>query len=92
MTKTDTAAEQRAMILGMYFEDADAERFLAIVKHAGIDIAECGGDPRKLQDVIAGHYRIKRGVYDIDRVARDLATFPPVAARIKELQTQKGKC
>jgi hypothetical protein len=41
-------------------------------------------------NVIAGHYRLKQGKYDIDRAARDLATFPPIAARIEELKAQRA--
>ena len=41
-----------------------------------------------MAEVILGHYRVKKGCYDIDRAANDLATFPPVAAHIAELEAR----
>jgi hypothetical protein len=88
-----TAEDQRNSILAMFFDDHDddGESFLALVDHCGIDLAACHGDVRQIPNVIAGHYRIKKGCYDIDRAANDLLTFPPVAARIAELEAQKAK-
>jgi len=39
---------------------------------------------------ILAHYRNPIG-YDIDRAAMDLRTWPPIAARILELQTEKAE-
>jgi hypothetical protein len=91
--KLPTPKEQRNMILAMFFSegDDDGEGFLALVDHCGIDLAACHGDVRQIPNVIAGHYRIKKGCYDIDRDANDLLTYPPVAARIAELEAQKAK-
>jgi len=89
----ETAAQQRAMILAMFFDDGDdnGEGFLALIDHCGIDLAACNGDVKQIPNVIAGHYRLAHGRYDIDRAANDLLTFPPVAARIAELDAQKAK-
>jgi hypothetical protein len=85
--------EQRNMILAMFFseDDDDGEGFLALVEHCGIDLAACHGDVHQIPNVIAGHYRIKKRCYDIDRAANDLLTFAPVAARIAELEAQTAK-
>jgi hypothetical protein len=97
MTKTMVTinlppAEQRNLILNTFFdEDDDGERFLALIDHAGIDLSAAGGDVRRIPAVILGHYRIKKGCYDIDRAANDLLTYPPAAARIAELEAQKAK-
>jgi hypothetical protein len=62
------------MILSMFFSegDDDGEGFLALVDHCGIDLAACHGDVHQIPNVIAGHYCIKKGCYDIDRAANDL--------------------
>jgi hypothetical protein len=88
-----TPKEQRDMILATFFSggDDDGKGFLALVDHCGIDFAACNGDVMQIPNVILGHYRIKQGCYDIDRAANDLLTFPPVAARIAELQAEKAE-
>ncbi len=87
-TKTLTAQEQRSLILNMFFDGDDPENFLALIEHTGIELAATGGKISRVPDVILGHYRLKKGVYDIERAANDLATFPPVAAYIAELKAQ----
>ena len=88
-TRTLTAAEQRNLILDMFLDGDDQHNFLALIEHTGIDLAAAGGDIRRVADVILGHYRKKKGCYDIDRAAADLATFPPVAY-IAELKAGHG--
>lgn len=90
-TGTLTAAEQRILILDMFLDGDDPENFLALIEHTGIDLAAAGGDIRRVPDVILGHYRVKKGCYDIERAANDLATFPPVAAYIAELEARIGE-
>ena len=89
-TRTLTAAEQRNLILDMFLDGDDQQDLLALIEHTGIDLAAAGGDIRRVADVILGHYRIKKGCYDIDRAANDLVTFPPVAAYVAELKTRQG--
>lgn len=91
--KQPTPKEQRNMILAMFFSegDDDGTRFLALVDHCGIDLSACHGDVTQIPNVIAAHYRLAQGRYDIDRAADDLLTYPPVAARIKELEAQKRR-
>ena len=91
--KQPTPKEQRNMILSMFFSegDDDGEGFLELVDHCGIDLSACHGDVMQIPNVIAAHYRLAQGRYDIDRAAHDILTYPPVAARIAELEAQKAK-
>ena len=89
-TRELTAAEQRKLILDMFLDGDDQHKFLALIEHTGIDLAAAGGDIRRVPDVILGHYRVKKGCYDIERSAKDLVTFPPVAAYIAELMARQG--
>ena len=89
-TRTLTAAEQRILILDMFLDGDDPENFLALIEHTGIDLAAAGGDIRRVPDVMLGHYRVKKGCYDVERAANDLVTFPPVAAYIAELKARQG--
>ena len=91
LTTSLTVAKQRKLILDVFFDSDDPETFLALVDHAGIDLAAAAGDVKQIPDVILGHYRIKKGCYDIDRATNDLLTFPPVAAHIAGLEAQKAK-
>ena len=72
--KLPTPKEQRNMILAMFFseDDDDGTCFLALVDHCGIDLTACHGDVKQIPSVIAAHYRLARGRYDIDRAAHDL--------------------
>jgi hypothetical protein len=90
-TITFIAAEQRNLILDMFFDGDDQENFLALIEHTGIDLAAPGGDIKRVPHVILGHYRAKKGCYDIERAANDLAIFPPVAAYVAELKARHGK-
>ena len=90
-TRTLAAADQRTLILDMFFDGDDPENFLALIEHTGIDLAAAGGDVSRVPHVILGHYRVKKGCYDIDRAATDLATFPPVADYIAELEARIGE-
>ena len=87
-----TPADQNNMILNMFFdEDNDADGFLALIKHCRIDLAACDGDTKQIPNVIAAHYRLAKGRYDIDRAANDLLTFPTIAAAIKERQARMAR-
>lgn len=79
-TEEFTASDQRTLILDMFMDGDDPENFIALIEHTGIDLAAAGGDVRRVPDVILGHYRVKKGFYDIECVANDLARFPPVSA------------
>ena len=56
------------------------------IMHCGIKIPEGMG----AGDAILAHYRRPLG-YDMDRAAMDLRTWPPIAARLLELQTAEAE-
>ena len=86
-----TVDEQKAMILSMVSDFAgEGQDPTDFLDHIGFDWGLISRQ-RDLVPAILGHYRIKQGVYDIDRAANDLATYPPIASRIVELQIQKQK-
>jgi hypothetical protein len=56
--------------------------------HCGIDADDIAraGDP---EAAILEHYRRPDGTYDISAAAHDLARWPPIMARLKELKRQR---
>ena len=57
---------------------------LSLLDHIGFDFRAIS-NVLELPAAIVAKYRLKTGKYDLDRAANDLATWPPVAARIAEL-------
>lgn len=64
-------------------DDQEPQSFIDYLAHFGFDITAIE-ETKQLPDAVLGHYQIKRGQYDINRAAMDLATFGPVAAAIVE--------
>lgn len=87
-----TGSQPRGLILSLLFDflDNDDERALSFFDHIGFDLA-CIRDIKELPDAFLGHYRLKRGVYDVDRAFDDLSTWPPIASRIVELMNEERK-
>jgi DNA/RNA-binding domain of Phe-tRNA-synthetase-like protein len=87
---SDANDTDRALILAWFadFQEHDGDEELTrYVVHCGIDIDAAA----ELDDAIAAHYRLPSGIYDIERAANDLATYPPIAARIEELRAEKAE-
>ncbi|SFM76630.1 hypothetical protein [Shimia aestuarii] len=82
--------EQRGMLLAIIedFEDHPVEALLSYFDHVGFDIKSVS-NVEEFADAWCGFYRIKTGVYDIDRAFEDLARWPPVARAITELALAK---
>ncbi len=72
----ESTHEQEAQTLRAHYEDADAD-YLA---HVGLRRNASWHSFRQ-------HYAKDDG-FDIDRAANDLATYPPVAARVAELKAE----
>lgn len=88
-TKHSRLADQKALVLAVFVDAAEQgeDELARYLQHVGItpeDITEAGNAEKAILD----HYRVKGG-YDVDAVAADLARYPPVAARIRELKRQK---
>ena len=81
--------EQKSLILEILvsFSD-DADDLVNFLKHAGFD-PRVMATRDHLIPAWLGHYRIKSGVYDIERACRDLASWPPIASRISHLMREK---
>ena len=76
-----TVNRQKNMVLNIVFDQSNAEGLISYLEHICFDISAIV-DVNELPAAILGHYRIKQGVYDVDRATMDLATYPPVAAAI----------
>ena len=78
------------MILGPFMDFAgQGEDDLAeYLFHVGIppEAISAAGD---VQSAILKHYRRRGGKYDIDTAAADLLSWPPIAARVKELKAER---
>jgi hypothetical protein len=84
----DAEDSDRDIILAWFlgFQEEGDEELARYILHCGIDIDAAP----EIDDAIALHYQLPDGTYDIDRAANDLATWPPVAARIAELQAERA--
>ena len=81
--------EQKSLLLGILNEFLpDPDELFDYFDHVGFDPL-CLGRVRDLPQAWVAYYRVRAGVYDVDRACRDLATWPPIAARIAYLQAQK---
>jgi hypothetical protein len=81
--------EDELMILSPFLDFAE-EGDMALARymvHCGID-ADDIKDAGDAQGAILRHYKLADGTYDVQAVAHDLARWPPIAARVKELKRQ----
>lgn len=59
------------------------------LRHCGLPLAAL----RSVNDIIPaflGLYRIRPGLYDVERACEDLRWWPPIATRIAELEAEAG--
>jgi hypothetical protein len=86
-----SAEDQKDLILGILFsflEDEETANLEDYIRHVGFDL----GAINKSQEMAAawlGYYHLRQGAYDVDRACNDLATWPPIAGRIFELQREE---
>lgn len=81
--------QQKSLLLGILNDFlSDPEELFDYFDHVGFDPL-CLGQIRDLPQAWMAYYRVRAGVYDVDRACRDLAAWPPIAARIAHLQAQK---
>ena len=74
--------EQRQQRIDRIKRKSQSERAQRERARRDDDIRDAGD----AQSAILGHYHRPDGRYDIDAAAHDLARWPPIAARIKELK------
>jgi hypothetical protein len=82
--------DPREQVLAVFADYAEhnVDRLFAFIDHCQIDLEPVLNNRAKLDDVIASHFYVRPGVYDIDRLGHFLATFPPLAARLREIQAE----
>lgn len=80
-----STSEQKGLLLGILadFAQGDPQEVLDYLDHVGFNLL-CLSGSQDLGAAWCGFYRIKPGLYDIDRACADLATWPPIAAAITE--------
>ena len=85
----ETFAEQRDLILWPFLEKAEqsVDELSKYILHVGITPRDIDATGRT-EEAILAHYRTRKG-FDIDRAAHDLLTYPPIAARVRELRRQR---
>lgn len=89
-----TPLEEKNIIFSIFADFAesdDGSDLLSYLDHIGFDLRVIS-HLKELPTAFVAKYRLKTGKYDVDRAANDLATWPPIAARIAELTEieQKG--
>ena len=91
-SKRHRLAEQSRMILWPFvdiLENGGIDELFEYLHHAGLRLGYVDLKKPDLQATILAHYQVGARRYDIDRAARDLATYPPVARLIEELRTKR---
>lgn len=66
--------------------DMDPDDIVDFLEHCGIDLRLANAE--NIGDLFLAHYRTPDG-YDITRAAHDLERWPPIAARIEELKSER---
>ncbi|MCC5973842.1 MAG: hypothetical protein JJT81_07280 [Rubellimicrobium sp.] len=81
--------DQKGLVLAIlldFLENESPASIASYISHVGFDM----GAIRSAADLSAAwlaHYRLDPGTYDVTRATGDLATWPPIAARIAELRS-----
>lgn len=85
-----TTEEQKNLICGIladFAADPDIEVFFAYLRHCGLPLMAL----RSAADIVPAFlslYRIRPGIYDVNRACEDLRWWPPIAARIAVLEAK----
>jgi hypothetical protein len=84
------AIGERDQVLAAFadFAEHDVDGLVAFLHHCQIDLEPYLAKKAELPDIIAAHFYVRPGVYDIARLGELLATFPPIAARIREREAE----
>ena len=97
MPKTGTRSprgghSQRDQILAVFtdYAEQDADKLFEFLQHCKIDLEPLSDKKVKLPDLITAHFYLAPGKYDIEALGRCLATFPPIAERIREIQAERA--
>ena len=85
--KGATKAQTEFALLGFFADIVENGDIKAYLEHINFDMATVptGATPEQFFEAFKQHY-LHNGRIDEDRVAKDLLLYPPIAARIVELQ------
>ena len=83
---------QRELVLSVFadYADNDVDQLFEFLQHCKIDLSALSHS-RQLPDLIAGHFYLAPGVYDIEALGQLWASFPPMAARIREIRAERAR-
>lgn len=88
-----SSQEQADMIVALLADFCEPEMIDQLgdyLQYVGFDLAALGR-PQDLTAAWLGHYRIRQGVYDVERAFNDLASYPPIASEIVRQQILQRK-
>lgn len=86
-----SSEEQKNLICGIladFAADPDVEVLLAYLRHCGLPLTALHS-AKDVLPAFLGLYRIRPGLYDVERACMDLRFWPPVAARVAELMAEE---
>lgn len=82
-----TTEQQKGLICGIladFAADPDVEVLFKYLRHCGLPLMALSSAD-DIVPAFLGLYRIRPGLYDVDRACSHLLFWPPIAARIAEL-------
>ncbi len=84
--------ESEALILGLSIDLCEGDDLAPFLEHINFDWAPvpANANPEQFFEAFKGHYT-NDGVLDGEQPFNDLATYPPIASRIVELQIERDK-
>lgn len=85
-----TTEQQKALICGIladFAADPDVEVLFKYLRHCGLPVMALTS-AHDIVPAFLGLYRIRPGLYDVDRACSDLYFWPPIFARIAELAAE----
>ena len=90
--RKEPTVDQREQVLAIFadYAEQDVDKLFEFLQHCQIDLEPLSAKNVQLPDLIASHFYIRPGVYDIERLGQLLATFPPVADRIREIKAERA--
>ncbi len=90
MANSNTDAREQVLAVFADYAEHDVDQLVEFLQHCRIDLEPYLSKKAELPDIIVAHFNVRPGVYDIARLGELLATFPPIAARIREIHAERA--